>query len=231
MQEYYSLLERCPLFNNVSPKDYPHILSCLDVSVKTYHADDYVVLTGNELNFVGIILEGSAEILKEDFAGNRHIIALLSPSHLFGEGIVCTRKRISPVSVRTRTTCKILHIPYIKILTSCHHACSFHTTMIYNMMLILGEKNVILNQKIDLVTLKGMREKLATYLLSESNRTQNQVFYINFNRNELAEYLHVSRPSMSRELCRMKEEGLIDFHKNCFKITNKEGLMQSISDS
>ena len=90
--------------------------------------------------------------------------------------------------------------------------------------MLLGEKNYALNHKIDFLILKGMREKLALYLLEEAKRNKSMAFNITLSRNDLAEYLNVSRSAMSRELSRMKEDGLIDYYKNSFKIINEEAL-------
>jgi CRP-like cAMP-binding protein len=98
-------------------------------------------------------------------------------------------------------------------------------------MLLLGEKNYGLNQKIELLMLKGMKEKIATYLLSERQRHGNDSFNLPMNRNELADYLNVSRPSMSRELSRMQAQGLLTFHKNHFQLLEIEELIDCIENS
>jgi CRP-like cAMP-binding protein len=92
------------------------------------------------------------------------------------------------------------------------------------MMVVLGEKNYNLNRKLELLTLKGMREKIASFLLNEFYERGNDIFQIVLNRTELAEYLNVSRTSMCRELARMKEEGLIDYYGHSFKILNQQKL-------
>jgi CRP-like cAMP-binding protein len=192
--------------------------------MKNYSNGEYIFLAGNEINYVGIVLSGSVEIIKENPAGARHIMDFLGVSNLFGEGIVCTMERISPVTVRAKEDSKILFIPYERIIKSCSNSCSFHVQLIKNMMLLLGEKNYNLNHKIELLMLKGMREKLAAYLLYESRRQNSQTFQIIPNRNELAEYLNVSRTSMCRELARMKELGMLDYYQNSFKLLSIEEL-------
>jgi DNA-binding transcriptional regulator LsrR (DeoR family) len=92
----------------------------------------------------------------------------------------------------------------------------------------LGEKNIGLNQKIELLMLKGMREKLATYLLNEYSKNNSLTFQIVPNRNELAEYLNVSRTSMCRELARMKELNILDYYQNSFKILDIEALKECL---
>ena len=85
-----------------------------------------------------------------------------------------------------------------------------------------------LNWKLELLTLKGMREKLASYLLKTSLEKGSNTFQIPLNRTELADFLNVSRTSMCRELTRMKNEGLIDLYGRSFKILNKERLAECL---
>lgn len=224
MEQYYPVLKKCALFRNIGEKEFGSLMKCLGAQVKTFPADEYLFFSGDEINFVGVVLTGVVEIMKENLAGNKHIVAFLGPSDMFAEGIVCTATRISPVSVRVKEPAKILFIPYERVIKSCGNSCSFHINLIQNMMIVLGEKNVNLNRKLELLTLKGMREKIASYLMQEAARRGSSMFQIMLNRTELADYLNVSRTSMCRELARMKEEGLIDFYSSSFKIINKEKL-------
>lgn len=203
-------------------------MACLSAQVKHYNEEEYLFFAGDRLDHIGIVLSGRLEILKESLAGNKHIIAILDPSHMFAEGIVCTATRLSPVTVQAMEPVKILLIPYERIIKSCGQSCSFHIGLIQNMMVILGEKNVILNYKLELLTLKGMREKLASYLLKASLENGSNTFQIPLNRTELADFLNVSRTSMCRELTRMKNDGLIDLYGRSFKILDKERLAQCL---
>lgn len=228
MEEYISVLSKCALFKGIKNDDFSHLLSCMNSYTKKFKADEYIFFAGNEINHVGVILSGSVEIIKENLAGSRHIMAFLGPAHIFGEGIVCTRERVSPVTIRVKEDTRVLFVPFERITRSCGNTCTFHVQLIQNMMMILGEKNYNLNTKIELLTLKGMREKIAAYLLNES-KTKNSVnFQVIPNRNELAEFLNVSRTSMSRELARMKEENIIDYYQNSFKILSIEALKECL---
>lgn len=229
MQQYDSILKKCALFRNINEKDYGPLLQCLASQVKSYETEEYIFLQGDVINYVGIVLSGVVEIMKENLSGNKHILAFLEPSGMFGEGIVCTAKRTSPVTVRVKEKAKILLIPYERIIKSCGNSCSFHISIIQNMMMVLGEKNMNLNHKLELLTLKGMREKIAYYLLNELQEQGSATFQVILNRTELADYLNVSRTSMCRELARMKEEGMIDYYGNSFRILDKNFLMDSLS--
>lgn len=225
--QYDSVFKNCALFKGIEVSDYAFLMSCINSYTKFYQPNEYIFFAGDVLNYVGIVLSGSVEVSKENQAGARHILSFLGPSSLFGEGIVCTEERISPVTVRVKDPATLLFIPYERIITTCGNSCGFHVKLIENMMMILGEKNMMLNHKLELLMLKGMREKLAAYLLHESHRQNNLMFRIIPNRNELAEYLNVSRTSMCRELARMKDEGIIDYYQNSFKILSLESLKQT----
>lgn len=228
MEKYYPILKNCALFRRIGETEFGHLMNCLGAQIRSYRADEYIFIAGDEVNSIGIVLCGVVEIMKENLAGNKHILAFLGPADMFAEGIVCTVKRISPVSVQVKEDAKILFIPYERIIKSCGNSCNFHIDLIQNMMVVLGEKNVNLNRKLELLTLKGMREKIASYLMNEANERGSSMFQIMLNRTELADYLNVSRTSMCRELARMKEEGLIDYYGNSFKLINKELLAECL---
>jgi len=220
----YAVLKNCALFRKMGDREIESLVQCLGAQTKSFKAEEYIFFSGDQVNQVGIVLSGMVEVMKENLAGNKHIVAFLGTSDMFAEGIVCTARRISPVTVRVKEMAKILFIPYERIIKSCGNSCSFHVSLIQNMMVVLGEKNVNLNRKLELLTLKGMREKITSFLLNEANERSSNMFQIMLNRTELADYLNVSRTSMCRELARMKEEGLIDFYGNSFKLMNKEAL-------
>lgn len=224
MEQFYNVLAKCPLFTNIKENEYKILLSCINSYTKDFKSDEYIFFAGDKVDYVSIVLSGSIEIIKENLAGTRHIMDFAGPSNIFAEGIVCTKEHIAQVSIRVRDASKILFIPYERIIKTCSNSCDFHAQLIKNMVMILGEKNSSLNHKIELLILKGMREKLATYLLNESQKQNNLAFQIIPNRNELAEYLNVSRTSMCRELTRMKELGILDYYQNSFKILSVDTL-------
>jgi CRP/FNR family transcriptional regulator, dissimilatory nitrate respiration regulator len=228
MEQFNTVLSKCPLFTNIKENEYKILLSCINSHTKDFQSNEYIFLAGDKINYVGIVLSGSIEIIKENFAGARHIMDFLGPSDIFAEGIVCTIKHISPVTIRVKEDSKILFIPYERIIKSCSSSCEFHVQLINNMVMLLGEKNFNLNRKIELLMLKGMREKLATYLLNESQKQNNLSFQIIPNRNELAEFLNVSRTSMCRELARMKELRILDYYQNSFKILSLDALKECL---
>lgn len=222
-------LHSCALFKNISQKELLHLLPCLMPATQTYKENETVFREGTPLNCIYIILKGHIELSKMHFTGQKNIVTVLGKSQLFAEGVVSTSHRISPVSATTLEETTLILVSYNSIIQSCQKNCHFHHTLVYNMMRLLADKNYYLTQKMELILIKGMREKLAHYLLSQATLHQSEVFNISLNRNQLADYLNVSRPSMCRELGKMKEDGLIDYYKNTFKLLNEAELKNTTS--
>ncbi|MGI6727886.1 MAG: Crp/Fnr family transcriptional regulator [Anaerovoracaceae bacterium] len=218
MIEFNHILKRNPLFKEISEKDIPILLNCLSAQSVNYEKNQNIFLVDEKPTKVGIILTGSVQIVKEDIWGNRLILAKLSSGGIFGEAFSCANIEKLPVSVFSCEKSKILMIDYRKIITTCPSSCSFHTKIIQNMLQILANKNIMLTQKIEHLTKRTTREKLLSYLSSQALYFRNNSFYIPFNRQELADYLSVDRSAMSKELCKMRDEGILDFQRNFFKL-------------
>lgn len=218
MKKYYNVIKTIALFEKIEGKDLDNILLCLNSKIETYEKNSMLFLTDDIISQVGIVLSGSVQIIKEDYLGNRTILAELSGGELFGEAFACAGIEKSPVTVLTVTGCEVLFIDYKKIVTACSSACIFHTRLIENMLKLLANKNLMLNQKIEVISKRTIREKLLSYFSVQMQKSKSNRFTIPFTRYELADFLCVDRSAMSRELCKMRDEGLIDFKGNSFKL-------------
>ena len=211
MKSYVEVLSRSSLFSGVSQSELICMLKCLGVIYKNFEKGEYILNVGDKIDSVGIVVSGSAEIIKEDVFGRRTIMAHLRETDYFGEVMVCAGIRTSISSVMALTDAVICYIEYSHILNRCGNSCEFHTRLISNMLGILANKSIHLSKKIDYLLLKSMREKIIAYLLDCHKRSGTLNLAIPFNRGELAEFLSVDRSALSRELGRMRDEGLISF--------------------
>jgi len=216
MKKYLELLKTVSLFEDVEKADIEAVLSCLSAEIASCRKKQAIFLEGDSVDKVGIVLSGSVEVVKEDFYGNKNIVALLNEGQLFGETFVCSDVKALPVSVICVTDCVIMLIDYRKLVTTCSKACSFHNKLIKNMLRIVANKNILLNQKLELITKRTTREKLLAYLSAQAKKAGRGRFCIPLNRQQLADYLAVERSAMSAELSRLKKDGIIDYQKNSF---------------
>ncbi len=206
------------LFDGIDQNDYTTLINCLGGIEKTYSKDNYILLAGDTVDYVGVILSGKVKIIKEDFFGTRNIIAELGEGDVFGEAFACAGVGISNETVQASTDCRIMMIQFKKLVTTCSNACAFHSALIANMLKIVAKKNIHMSDKMEIISKRTTREKIMTYLLSEAEKKHNQRFEIPFSRNELADYLCVERSAMSRELSKMQQDKLIRYTKNNFEL-------------
>ena len=216
MKKIFEKVKSNPLFQGIAFSDFERMLSCLSARTVTFNKDDMILLSGDTVNFVGLILSGGVKIIKEDLDGNITILTELSVSEIFGEVFACAGIGHSPVSVQASEDAEILFIGYKNIITSCAASCPFHTRLIENMLKLLAHKNLMLNRKIEILSKRTTREKLLCFF--DYQRGAAKKFTIPFNREELAHYLCVDRSAMSNELCKMRDDGLIRFNRNEFEI-------------
>lgn len=215
---YIRSLSKNPLFKDVSIDEITGMLDCLGAIKKSYEKNEYVLHSETQEEKMGIVLEGSVHVVKEDYWGNRTILSKVGPGELFGESFPWSDSQPLPISVIATAPTKILFIGYNRVTTTCTRACPYHTKLIDNMMHILVNRNIELTQKIDLLVQRSTRDKILSYLSAQAMLLDGNSFFIPFNRQELADYLAVERSAMSKELARMKEEGLLDYKKNWFRL-------------
>jgi len=139
---------------------------------------------------------------------------------LFGEMIAFSPRKHWPASVFAQSTCSVMFLPPEKIIGECTHVCGGYKQLIKNMLVLLSTKALMLNQRVEYLAIKGMREKISIYLLEQYKINQKNTFVLPLKRNELADFLSVSRTALSRELGRMRDEGIIEFYRTSVKINN-----------
>ncbi|MBS6396431.1 MAG: Crp/Fnr family transcriptional regulator [Clostridiales bacterium] len=211
------------LFQEISEKDREIMLSCLDAKKKNYVKGSVVCHRGDVLPYMGMVLTGLVHMVKDDVWGERTIIGMASAGKIFGETYACIPEKRLEVDVIAAEDTEVLFLDIRRVLKTCSSACEFHTKLIRNLLSVMAEKNLMLTQKMEHMSKKNTREKLLSYLSMEAHRAESMEFQIPFNRQQMADYLAVDRSAMSRELCRMQEEGLLEFKKNRFRLYGGTG--------
>lgn len=218
MEENLSLLNKTALFSGIEPKEILSMLSCLLSYTTHYDKGQTILQYGDNVTHVGMVLTGTVLITKDDFWGNRTIIAESTTGSLFAETYACISSQPLEVNVIAASACDVLFLDFRKILTVCSCSCEFHTQLIHNLLSVLAKKNIMLTKKMEHMSQKTTQEKLLSYLSNESFLARSSTFEIPFNRQQLADYLSVDRSAMSHELGKLKTEGILDYSKNKFTL-------------
>lgn len=207
---------KMPLFDGMDNENIANLLHCISARTKTYEKDEPIVLEGSAADFVGIVVEGKLQIIKEEIEGALTLVSEITPGEMFGEVFACSSVKKMPVSVYAAQKSTVMLLDFKRLLTTCSNACPFHSRVIQNLLQIVSEKALSLNKRIEIMSKRSIRDKLICYLTMEYEKTKKTNFVIPFNRQELADYLCVERSALSGEMSRMKKEGIIDYKKNEF---------------
>jgi CRP-like cAMP-binding protein len=222
--KWVTILSSMPLFREINPEGLQGILNCLKPKISKFVKNEYIFMAGDHFEGIGIMLSGSAVVIKENAAGNRVIMAVLEPGDMFGEMVAFADHDRWPASVYTQESSTVTFLPPGKVIGSCEQACAMHKRLIMNLLKIISDKALALNRKVEYLSIKSMRGKISTFLLEEYRKTGKTTFVLPLKRNEMADFLNVSRPSMSREMGRMQEEGIIEFHRASVRLKDLEAL-------
>lgn len=204
------------LFKKINNNDVLELLKCTGIKTKTFKKDAFILKNGAKIDYLGVILDGNAQITKQDSLGKNVVIETLKVNDIFGHNIVCLGEKYSPVDIISENNCEVLFLPFEKVITPCAKLCPYHLQLIKNIMMMISKRNSLLTDKIDILGQKTTREKILTFLNSYKNEEKS--FSIPYSRKEMAKFLCVDRSAMSRELCKMRDEGILKFYKNNFEL-------------
>lgn len=224
MKEYLPVLQSAALFEGIDSQEILPLLACLGAKVQTYTKGSFLLYAGDQVDALGVLLYGNALIVQDDFWGNRNLLANIGTGAIFAETFACTPDAPSSVSVIAEAKCGVLWLKVAQILSTCPTACARHTLMIRNLLADLAGKNLRFNEKLTHMGQRTTKEKLLSYLSAEAKRHGVRAFSIPFSRQQLADYLCVERSAMSAALCKLRDEGILTFHKNHFVLNGVEQL-------
>ena len=218
MKKYLGVLRKCSLFDGIEDENLITMLTCLGAKKEIYRKNEVIFSEGDTVETFGIVLSGEVQIIQNDYYGNRSILANMEPSEIFGETYACAGLDCLPVTVVASEDSEVMLVDVHHVTRACGNACSFHSRMIFNLMKIVAEKNLVFHRKIMVTSGRTTRDKLMVYLLSEAKRQNAKTFKIPYDRQELADYLEVERSGLSAEISKLRREGVILADKNCFTI-------------
>lgn len=215
---------RCRLFDGISQEQLPEMLHCLQAWTAEFEKGEILCPAGEPVGFLGVVLSGSVSIESGDVWGNRSILGKLGPGEVFAEAYACVPDTPLLVSVAAQEKTKILCLEMERVLTSCPNSCAHHRRLVRNLLQVTAEKNLELTRKISYTSPKSIRGRLLSYLSDQAILQGSRQFAIPFDRQQLADYLGVERSALSKELGKMRREGILQTEKNRFWL--KEPLEQ-----
>ena len=194
------------IFQNLTNEELEEMKNLHFLRNASFEKNTLIFQTGDRIHEIGMVLKGSVHIESIDLWGNRSILSHVPEGHAFAE------------------TYALCHEPMIAfldtdiLLDDRYLQKSWYAKIMHNLLIIFARKNLVLSNRIFCTSAKTIRERLFTYFSNLSVKNGSKTFQVPFDRQQMADYLNLDRSALSKELGKMRKEGLIDFHKNTFTL-------------
>jgi CRP-like cAMP-binding protein len=226
--EWIDTLKSTLLFRDIGSESLNIMLDCLKPVIRRYKQREIIVACDQPFQGIGIIASGRVALTKETYSGNRIIMGILEAGDIFGETVAFSDHKVWPMTVIAQEDCVLLFLPPDKVTGTCSNICASHSTLIMNMLQILSNRASMLDKKIEHISGKNIRGKISSYLLDAYHQSASETFTFPMKRHELADYLNIPRPSLSREMGSMRDAGIIEFEGQRITIKDVLKLEESI---
>ncbi len=210
------------LFQEITKEETERILKCSRAEIKGYPSGSYIFEQGGLPSRLFLLLNGQVQICKDFTSGKRDVLYLVEPGNVFGEIFLFGDRRHYWYDAVAVTDVTVLQMPWDFFYHFCSNACEHHKQLTQNMLEILSENNFKITRKLHIVSTSSLRERIAIWLIDSMN--EKGVVELKMNREQLADFLGVARPSLSRELMRMQADGLVEVSKKNIVIRDKEAI-------
>ncbi len=211
-------LNKFLFFKGLSERETGTVLQGLGSIKKKYKKGATIFHAGDTTESMGLILCGSVIIENNDIWGNKTILSHVEEGGFFAETYAFLKSEPLLVDVVANEDCSILFINIGKIGNTDSIPTQLSSKLTENLLRISAQKNLLLSGRSFHTAPKTIRGKVMSYLNSLYIQKKSIEFYISFDRQQLADYLNVERTALSKELRKMQNDGLIEFHKNRFII-------------
>lgn len=212
----------CKLFNGITEQEQKEMMACCGAAEKEYAAGQYIFRLGDEPSCMYLVLKGNVMIARDFASGKRNVLFTVHEGDVFGEPFSFTEEKKCWSDAIACGRVRVLIIPWKFFHGFCQNACGKHQQVVRNMLEILSDKNFRITRKLYLLSGKTIRERVAMWLLVGSHGKPE--FTSCMNKEELADFLGTTRPSLSREMALMQEEGLFSSEKRKYIILDRKIL-------
>lgn len=206
-----------PLFTAIDTNEWMDMEACGCMRRRHFAKNNLIFHSGDIIHEIGIVISGSVNIENVDLWGNKSLLSNVTAGKLFGESYVLCNVPVMVNAVAAENS-EILFLNANILTDTAYTKRTWHAKLMQNMLQISLRKNLNLVNRSFCITPKTIRERLLIYLSAEAAKAESTTFQISFNRQELADYLNLDRSALSKELGKMRDAGILKFHKNRFTL-------------
>ena len=223
-----SVLQGTALFKGLSEEEIQSCLECSKAESVIYERGEMIFSEDDHPVTLPVLISGSVTLGMDFCDGKRSIIAIFEKKgDVFGHEFILIGESKYGMFARAQTKSQILMVPKDFLVGTCDRNCGFHSTLISNMLQLMAQKSVTLNERLEIMSCSTLRQKIAKMILfSIGDKSSSSV---SMSRQEMADFLNTARPSLSRELMRMQNDGLITVEGRKITVRNKSALEEMLN--
>jgi CRP-like cAMP-binding protein len=208
------MLPTSPLFRGLPPDAADQLSAAGFLRRKTFSRHEVIFRAGSRVQEIGVVIKGSVHIENLDLWGTKSILSSVDAGQAFAETYAFCGDALMVDAVAAED-CEVLFL-HTGALSDSQVPAGVRGTLLHNLLTVSMRKNLSLSQRIFCTTPKTVRGRLLTYFSAQAAKADSPEFEIPFNRQQMADYLNLDRSALSKELGRMRDEGLLEFEKNHF---------------
>ncbi len=220
MNEPADIVQRCPLTAGLSEEFVRQTLLPLG-KLRQFPKNGALISAQERIDWFGVVLEGRVHIVQMFSSGMTSLMESLPPSYALGIDLLFTKTRKSPYYAVAAASSRVMVFPRELLTEPGLLPEEERLAMWQQLLTMISQANMRKHNRIAILSQRGLRDRVLTYLILQANRQADDSFQISFSREELADYLCVNRSALSHELSLMEQEGLIRFRKNQFTLLPK----------
>ena len=211
-------LKNTMIFQGMDENELTDALNFLRAHEQNFKKGSMILHAGDLTDKMGLVMEGSVTVESDDAWGNRSILSKVEAGGFFAETYAVLPKEPLLVNVIANEDCHILFLRIGSLKQLQNNMEPWMIKFVSNLLMLSMHKNLMLSSRSFHTASKTIRGRVMAYLNSVSMQKHAREFNIPFDRQQLADYLNLERTALSKELSKMKADGLIDYYKNSFKI-------------
>ena len=215
-------LRGVPLFKDLLPDEIEKFVKFTGTTVRSYPRGERVLEAFAPNANIGIIVSGEAQLLALDRLGNESVGHVLERGAMFGTVSAILGEDLVAASVQLTTDAVIMWLPYRSLLIAGPKLGRMHGIVMKNLLETFSRKNVLMMQKVELLSQKTLRERMILYLLQRERRQQSERVRVP-GRVQLAKELECNRSALTREISQMQAEGIIECGERWMRL-NKDKI-------
>lgn len=212
-EEYYKTIQESGFLCGIPEIEQKNAVRRLQIRIREYKEEELIFLEGEEIKEIAILHSGTVRGEKFHMEGAVDLMYIYKHGEIFGAEAPVSRMKTSPLTYMANEKAEVIFIDFQSAIQT-----EYASRIALGLLQILADDNIKKLYKIEVLSKRGLRDRIMTYLKIINSKAGGSEFCIHMDREQFAQYLCVNRSALSYELNQMKREGIIDFKKDHFRI-------------